>query len=57
VSAQPEPTRTAREVEAAADRARTERLLEQVAADDLAEHRDRVGVLSSPVGRACRAPW
>lgn len=57
MTAHPQPVTDDAELEAARDRARTEQLLERIAADDLAEHRDRASVLSSPVGRACRAPW
>lgn len=56
--AQPMPhTADDAELEAARDRARTEQLLERIAADDLAEHRARTAVLSSPAGRVARAAW
>jgi hypothetical protein len=45
------------ELEAQRDRARTELLLEQLADEDLAEHRARVGTSPTLTGHLAGAPW
>lgn len=53
------PTTDPAALEAARDRARTERLLERIADADLAEHRARqaVGLLGTVTGSIARGAW
>lgn len=59
VIAHPRPMPTAADLEAARDRARTERLLEQTADHDLEQHRHRqaAGPLATITGRIARGAW